>query len=420
MNRTLFAAEVLCLATLAPAIAAAQGQGPRLPPLNELTRNEYIFDTLEQGKIRVSVLVTGLKSPWALAFLPSGDALISERGGDLRIVHNAANMAGASARLDPQPIAGLPKVDPPIPRAGLHDILLHPQFAQNDLIYFTFNKPAAGAPVADSTAGAPGLTEIALFRAKLSGHQLTNVQQLFAGEPRAATGSRLAFGRDGMLYMTTGSMFDAPEPQHLDSAYGKTLRVAEDGKVPPDNPFVGRKGALPQIYTYGHSTQYGIAIQPTTGAVITAENGPNGGDELNLLLPGRNYGWPLVSYGLNDFTSEPVSASPVAEGIEAPCIVWSPSIVPSGLIFYTGDRFPAWKGNIFVGSIRRGRLPFTGGLVRVVLTMKLGDLREETLLGELRQRIRDVKQGPDGLIYVLSEDTGVLLRIEPAATGAPH
>lgn len=412
MNRTIFATGVCCLALFAATIAAAQTLGPSLPRLNELTHSEYTFDTLEQGKIRVSVLVTGLKSPWAIAFLPSGDALIAERGGDLRILRNAASTTGAPAMLDPAPISGLPKVAPPIRRAGLHDIVLHPQFAQNDFIYFTFNKPAVTA-AANSTAGSADLADIALFRAQLSGHRLTNVQELFAGEPRAATGSRLAFGRDGMIYMTTGSMFDAPEPQRLDSAYGKTLRITADGKIPPDNPFVGRTGALPQIYTYGHSTQYGIALQPTTGAMITAENGPNGGDELNVLLPGRNYGWPLVSYGLNDFTSEPISASPVAEGIEAPRIVWSPSIVPSGLIFYTGDRFPAWKGNIFLGSIRRGRLPFTGGLVRVVLTAKLGDLREETLLGELHQRIRDVKQGPDGLIYVLSEDTGAILRIEP-------
>ena len=192
------------------------------------------------------------------------------------------------------------------------------------------------------------------------------------------------------------------------------LRVREDGSIPKDNPFVGRSGARPEIYSYGHRDQLGLTVQASSGTVLAAEHGPNGGDEVNLILPGRNYGWPLVSFG-RAYDGPRISDSPVAEGVEQPLVLWLPSIAPTGLTFYEGDRYPAWKGNLFVGSARRGEVPRTGGLERVVLNGKLEELRRETLLTELHQRIRDVRQGPDGLLYVITdEDDGALLRLEPA------
>jgi glucose/arabinose dehydrogenase len=213
--------------------------------------------------------------------------------------------------------------------------------------------------------------------------------------------------------MTTGAPFGDNGPK-IESVYGKVLRLRDDGTAPADNPFAGKAGARPEVFSMGHRDQLGIAVHPLTGAVLAAEHGPNGGDEVNLILPGRNYGWPKVSFGRN-YDGPRHSEAPVAEGIEQGLIVWLPSIGPSGLAFYTGDRFPEWKGNLFVGSVRRGEVPRTGGLERVVLNDKLEELRRETLLTELHQRIRDVRQGADGLLYVLTdEDDGALLRLEPA------
>ena len=229
-----------------------------------------------------------------------------------------------------------------------------------------------------------------------------------------ASGSRLAFGPDGMLYMTTGAPFN-DQAQKLDTVYGKVLRLRDDGKVPPDNPFVGRAGARPEVFSYGHRDSLGLTVHAATGTVLNAEHGPNGGDEVNVIQGGRNYGWPVFSFG-RSYEGPRMSESPLGPGIEQPLVIWIPSIAPTGMTFYTGDRFPSWKGNLFVGSARRGEVPRTGGLERVVLNDKLEELRRETLLSELHQRIRDVRQGPDGLIYVVTdEDDGVLLRLEPAS-----
>jgi glucose/arabinose dehydrogenase len=278
-------------------------------------------------------------------------------------------------------------------------------------VYFTFNK--AGEPV----KGGPGRARqsaLALFRARLEGASLTDVKEVFTGEWQdGASGSRLAFGPDRAIYMTTGAPFD-DKAQRTDNVYGKVLRLTEDGGIPKDNPFAGRQGARGEVFTLGHRDQLGLTVHPTTGQVLSAEHGPNGGDEVNLLLPGRNYGWPTVTFG-RDYDGQMLTDSPVAPGVEPPLLVWIPSIAPTGLTFYSGDRFPAWKGNLFVGSARRGEIPRTGGLERVVLDEKLQELRRETLLMPLHQRIRDVRQGPDGLLYVITdEDDGALLRIEPS------
>jgi len=400
----LFIASVVVLAQQPPNIGIAPVQ---------LTESSYVFDTAEQHKIRVTVVTKGLKHPFSVALLPSGDALVSERGIALRLVRNAAGASGKPAELDPMPVAGVPPLEPAYRNGGLHDVVLHPQFAQNKLIYFTYNKPG-NPPPADAKPPIRRESKVSLMRAKFTGSAFTQVEELFSAESGSTSGSRIAFGKDGMIYMTTGAPFGA-QAQHLDSLYGKVLRVREDGKPAADNPFVGRADARPEVFSMGHRDQLGLTVHPVTGAVLNAEHGPNGGDEVNTILPGRNYGWPKVSFGRN-YDGPRISESPVAEGVEQPTIIWLPSIGPSGLTFYTGDRLPAWKGNLFVGSVRRGEVPRTGGLERVVVNDKLEELRRETLLTELHQRIRDVRQGPDGLLYVLTdEDDGALLRIEPAS-----
>ena len=391
--------------------ASAQTPAIGIAPVT-LTEASYTFDTAEQHKVRVVVVVKGLKHPFAVALLPSGDALVSERGGPLRLVHNAAGSAGSAggaATLDPVPIGGLPNA-PEYRNGGLHDVVLHPEFAHNHLVYFTFNQ-AGDPPPADAKPPARHDSRVALLRGRLDGHTLTHVQQLFIGGSGTTSGSRLAFDQQGMLYMTTGGPFD-DSAQRLDSIYGKVLRLKDDGTVPADNPFVGRAGARGEIFSLGHRDHLGLTVSPT-GMVLNAEHGPNGGDELNDILPGRNYGWPKVSFG-RSYDGPRISDSPVAEGIEQPLVVWLPSIAPGGLTFYTAERYPAWKGNLFVSSARRGEIPRTGGLERVVFNARMEELRRETLFTELHQRWRDVRQGPDGLLYGLTdEDDGALLRIEP-------
>jgi glucose/arabinose dehydrogenase/quercetin dioxygenase-like cupin family protein len=373
-----------------------------------LTQPVYVFDTAEQHKVRVVVVVHGLRHPFAVALLPSGDALVSERGAGLRLVHSAA---AGTAQLDPSPIDGVP-VPPPYRNGGLQDVALHPDFAHNHLVYFTFNQ-AGNPPPAEAKPPVRQESRVSLFRGELSGHSLIHVQQLFAGGSGSTSGSRMAFDGHGMVYMTTGGPFD-DAPQRLDTVYGKVLRLRDDGTIPKDNPFVSSAGARAEIFSLGHRDHLGLTVSPT-GVVLNAEQGPNGGDELNEILAGHNYGWPKVSFG-RDYAGPRISESPVAAGIDQPLVVWLPSIAPGGLTFYTGDKFPAWQNNVFVTSARRGEVPRTGGLERVVFNPKLEELRRETLFTELHQRFRDVRQGPDGLLYaVTDEDDGALLRIEPVA-----
>lgn len=370
-----------------------------------LTENTYQFDTAEQHGIEVTVLAKGLPRSFGMAFLPDGDLLVSERGAQLRVIHGAT---GANPVLDPAPVAGMPQLDTPYRNGGLHDLALHPDFASNRWLYFTFNK---GEPVG---AGERPRSAVALMRGRYENGQVSDVEELFVSGYGSTSGSRIVFAGDGHLYMTTGAPFGA-DAQDLTGAFGKVLRLNDDGSIPADNPFVGRAGVHPAIYSYGHRDQLGLTIHEASGSVLAAEHGPNGGDEVNVIRPGLNYGWPDISFGRN-YDGPPISASPVADDVEPPLLLWVPSIGPSGLTVYTGDRFPAWKGNLFIGSARRGEVDRTGGLERVVLNDELEDLRRETLLTELHQRIRDVRQGPDGLLYVLTDgDEFAVLRIEPAS-----
>jgi aldose sugar dehydrogenase len=368
-----------------------------------LTENTYVFDTAEQHGIKVTVLAKGLPRSFAMAFLPDGDLLVSERGLQLRVIHGAT---GPNPVLAPDPVTGMPQLDPPYRNGGLHDLALHPDFASNRWLYFTYNK---GEVVA---AGQQRRSAVALMRGRYENGALNNIEELFVSDYGSTSGSRIIFAGDGTLFMTTGAPFGA-DAQNLQGVFGKVLRLRDDGSIPADNPFVGRDDVHPAIYSYGHRDQLGLTIHEATGTVLAAEHGPNGGDEVNVIKAGLNYGWPDISFGRN-YDGSLISESPVAENIEQPLLLWIPSIAPSGLAFYTGDKFPAWQGNLFVGSARRGEIDRTGGLERVVLNEKLEDIRRETLLTELHQRIRDVRQGPDGLLYVLTDgDEFAVLRIEP-------
>jgi aldose sugar dehydrogenase len=392
------------------AVSAQQANIGIAPVL--LSQPAYEFDTAEQHRLRATVVVHGLNHPFSIALLPNGDALISERGGALRLLRNALGAPGRPVQLEVAPVAGLPANEVAYRNAGLHDLALHPQFATNGWVYFTFNKPGDTTP-ASGNAPARRQSRLAVMRAHFDGTQLSGVEQLFIAESGGTSGSRLTFGGDALLYVEVGAAFGG-DAQRLEVSYGKVLRLKDDGTVPKDNPFVGRSDAKAAIFTLGHRDPLGLTVHPG-GAVLQAEHGPNGGDELNLIQSGRNYGWPQATFG-HGYDGAVLSESPVATGIEAPLVMWSPSIGPSGLLVYSGDRFAAWKGNVFIGSVRRGEVPRTGSLERVVLNDKLQELRRESLLGELHQRIRDVRQGPDNLIYLLTdEDDGALIRLEPTS-----
>jgi glucose/arabinose dehydrogenase len=323
--------------------------------------------------------------------------LITERFGKLRIIRNGV--------LDPNPVAGAPASfatgESGLPGAvhGLMDIALHPKFAENRFVYLTYTKP-----LDEKTR------TVAIARGRWDGRALTEVRDIFVAE-RAGT-SRIAFGRDGTLFMTT----TGPDPQDPNTQGGKVLRLLDDGSIPKDNPFVGRPGHKPEVYSLGHRSALGLALHPGTGEMWQNENGPNGGDEINILKPGRNYGWPVVSYGRRYEGPWQANKSPGHDGFEGPLVYWMPSIAVSGMTFYTGDRFPKWKGDVFVGALRTGEIPGTGHLERILFNEKMEELRRETLLTELRQRIRDVRQGPDGLLYLVTDEKeGAVLRIEPAS-----
>jgi len=392
-NASVFLQATLLSAMLCSCKAQPSTIGVPVPALGP---GPFLFDTAEQHKIRVTVVTKGLVHPWALAFLPDGRMLVTERPGRIRVVRDGV--------LDPKPIGGVPQ-----PRTngngGLMDIALHPRFTENHLVYFTYDKPVEKDRAAPTVA-----------RARLEGGALTEVRDLVIADAYEGTGGlsgRIVFGRDGMLYMATGGNVGwvAQEPGSL---RGKVLRVRDDGSVPPDNPFVGRTGYRPEIYSLGHRNSLGLIVHPDTGVIWNNENGPNGGDEINIVLPGRNYGWPVLSFG-RDYAGPRISESPTKEGMENPIVTWIPSIAAAGMTVYTGKSFPNWKGNVFVGSMRTGEIPGTGHLERIVFNGRTEELRRESMLGELKQRIREVREGPDGYLYLLTdEDDGALLRIEPA------
>jgi glucose/arabinose dehydrogenase len=380
------------------------GKAPTAPPgINwpspPLPDGPIVLDTGIQHKIRL-IVTKGLNQPWSMAFLPDGAILITERPGRLRVVRNGT--------LDPNPVAGVPAVQAQ-GLAGLMDLALHPRFAENKLVYFTYHKPAGTAAVAGNNAGI-----ITLARGRWDGAALVDVRDLFSSIQNG-NASRIVFGRDGMVYMTIG-VGDPPAAaaaQDPNSLAGKVLRLRDDGTVPADNPFVGRAGYRPEIFTLGHRNALGLALNPLTGAVWECEDGPNGGDEVNILQAGKNYGWPVVSYG-RFYLGPRVSVDPWKEGMEPPVAFWVPAIAISGMSFYTGDAFPNWKNNLFVGGMRQGEVPRSGHLERIDFNDQWEELHRESMLHELQNRIRDVRQGPDGFLYLLTaENDGALMRMEP-------
>ncbi len=381
------------------AVNTAPGQAPPAP--DTLGAGPWIYDTAERGtRIRVSVVTKGLSHPWSIAFLPDGGMLITERAGTVRVVHNG--------KLDPEPSRGISglSID------QLFDIALHPDFAKNHFVYLTYMKKAARP---DGTKGYWATT--ALARGRYDGFELQDVKDVFladAWEPlQGGDGSRVVFARDGKLFFASSHRRNEKLPQDPNSDVGKILRLNDDGSIPKDNPFVGKAGHKPEMFSLGHRTILGLTINPANGDLWETENGPQGGDEVNIIRAGRNYGWPLVTYG-RDYDWKKVSPTPWREDLEAPELFWVPSITTSGMTFYTGDRFPAWKGNLFVCSMTVGRIPRTGHIERIVFNEN-GEQRRESLLTDLRQRVRDIRQGPDGLLYLITdENSGALLKIEPA------
>ena len=365
------------------------------------------FGVSGNQRIRVVPIATGLVHPWSIAFLPDGRTiLVTEQPGRLRIIRDGV--------LDPQPVWSAPS------GAGtdnLHFVAVHPQFAENHFVYFSYPK-----------RGERGIT-LGVARGRLDGATLTEVGDVFVADAWETGGNlagRVMFGPDGSLFVTVGDRDRICcngtddnslrlKAQDLNNHVGKVLRLRDDGSVPKDNPFVGRPDAKPEIYTYGHRNTYGLAFHPETGALWQSEIGPMGGDEVNILVPGHNYGWPLVSMGRN-YTGTLVSDQPWQRpGMDNPRVFWVPSISPSSIIFYTGDKFPTWKGNLFVGALNGQQLQ------RIAFNQPSQAERREPLLTQLGVRIRDVKQGPDGYLYVATEKRsggtdadGTVLRIEPA------
>jgi glucose/arabinose dehydrogenase len=349
------------------------------------------------GRIRVVPVVTGLDSPWSMAFLPNGDILVTERPGRLRIIRDGV--------LQEAPVSGVPEV---LDRThgGLLHVALHPDFETNNWVYFTYAKPGE---LGGTTAAA---------RAHFDGTRLTDLEDVFVADAWQTAGlnygSRLAFDARGMLYVSVGDRGPNTEPlaQDLGNHNGTVVRLYDDGRIPDDNPFAGQAGARPEIYSYGHRNPQGMAVHPVTGEVWASEHGPMGGDEVNVVQAGANFGWPEVSYG-KTYSGDIISASPVREGMAAPRYFWVPSIGISGLLFYTGDRFPEWRDHLFVTAMN-------GMMIQKVRLGGRGPNERELMLNELRLQFRDIQQGPDGLIYLVvrqdgnqTPSSGMVLRIEP-------
>jgi len=359
-------------------LATAVAQAPRSPTPPAI-----------DAPVSAKPVVTGLDNPWGMAFLPDGRMIVTEQPGRVRIVDRDGRLS--------EPLTGVPQVYTSN-QAGLLDVTLSPNFASDNLVYLSFSEPGEGG------AGT------AVARARLAGNALDNLQVIWRQVPKTTGpnhwGSRLVFARDGTLFVTTGDRFTQRDRvQDLSSTIGKVVRINADGSIPADNPFAKRDGARPEIWSYGHRNIQGAAIDPATGELWTVEHGARGGDELNRPQAGRNYGWPVITYGV-DYSGVKIGEGTSKAGMEQPVYYWDPVIAPSGALFYTGDRYPGWKGSLFVGSLNPGalvRLELVDGRVR----------KEERYLGSAG-RVRDIVQGPDGLLYlVIDQSNGSILRIDP-------
>jgi aldose sugar dehydrogenase len=370
----------VALAALATASACSDAPAAAQDPVHESERHAF----------RVVTVAEGLQHPWGIAFLPGGDLVVTERPGRLRVVRGGV--------LQPEPVAGVPEVWAR-GQGGLLDVALHPDFASNRLVYLSYSRP-----------GPRGATT-AVVRGRLDGDRLTGVEDVIEADAwnqrPVHFGSRLVFDRDGYLYVTVGDRGEMARAQDRGDHVGSTLRLHDDGRVPADNPFVGEAGARPEVYTYGNRNAQGMAVHPVTGQVWQAEHGPRGGDEINLILPGRNYGWPAITHGVN-YDGSVITPDTAREGMEQPLHHWTPSIAVAGMTVYGGNAFPGWQGNVFAAALAGehvARLEFDGTT----------PVREERLLGDLGHRFRQVVTGPDGHLYLLVDARSApVLRLEPA------
>lgn len=346
----------------------------------------------QEHSFRIVELVRGLEHPWSLAFLPDGRLLVTERPGRLRLVDR-------NGKLESRPVPGLPKIAEH-GQGGLLDVVLHPKYSENSLVYFSFAGRGKGGVS----------TEVG--RGRLAGDRLENVQVIFRQQPKTEAGqhfgSRLVFDRAGFLYITLGDRGDRQRAQKHNDHAGSVIRLHDDGRVPDDNPFAGKPGWMPEKYTLGNRNIQGAALHPESGLLWAHEHGPQGGDEVNVIRAGVNYGWPVITYGREYVTSFRIGEGTSKAGMAQPIHYWVPSIAPSGMAFYTGDKFPRWQGDLFVGALR----------AELLVRLRLDGERvvsEERMLQGVLGRIRDVRTGPDGYLYLLTDsDDGVLARLEPA------
>ena len=386
------AAALLALGALA-ACRSSTSSADQQPALGAAQRSPTPSPV--DGVVRAQTVARGLSHPWALAFLPDGRMLVTERPGRLRVV----TAAGAVSA----PVTGVPEVFAS-GQGGLLDVALDPAFDENRLVYLSYAEPGA-----DGTAG----TAVARGRLRGDAAALEGVQVVYRQQPKVSGGnhfgSRLVFGRDGLLYVTQGERYSERErAQDLGVTLGKVVRVHPDGSVPRDNPFAGQAGARAEIYSYGHRNVQAAALDPATGRLWTVEHGARGGDELNAPEPGRNYGWPVITYGV-DYSGATIGEGTARAGMEQPVYYWDPVIAPSGAAFVTSDRYPGWKGSLVVGSLG----------TRTLVRLELRDgrvAREERHLGDFGQRVRDVQEGPDGYLYVVTdEEDGQVARVAPVS-----
>ena len=382
--------SILILA-VAAAICATAAADVAPEPVRGLPPPPQPAKVIKAG-YKITEIAKGLDHPWSMAFLPDGSMLVTERVGRLRLIRGGV--------LQMEPVGGVPAVHTGS-QAGLFDIVLHPKFAQNNIVYLTY---AAGTKEANGTQVA---------RARFDGRTLQDLHVIFKAMPLKDTdnhyGGRMAFLPDGTFALTVGEGFEYREKaQDLSSDLGKIVRLNDDGSVPQDNPFVGQASVRPEIYTWGHRNEQGLVFDEQSGRLYETEHGPRGGDELNIIVAHRNYGWPVITYGM-DYSGAYVSPYTQRAGLEQPVIYWTPSIAPSGLAMYRGDKFPAWRGDLFVGALAFKHLR------RVHLDARGNVVDQEQLLNDLNWRIRDVRAAPDGFIYVCTDEAdGHVLRIEPA------
>ncbi len=398
VRRPCFALTFAIVLSGGSASAQTRGGVPALRPPD----GPVVINTDVVPLVRVVPIAGGLSHPWGMAFRRNGDILVTERDkGTLRVIRDG--------QLLERDIPGVPEVFAGRDRAGLLDIALHPD--DDRVVFLTYTK-------AIEHEGEPAQT-VALSRGLLDGDRLTEVEEIFVakGLDDGIAASRILFHPDGTLFMSIGGSYVFAQTgeyaQDPGTHFGKLLRLNDDGTPAPGNPFVGNADYLPEIYSLGHRNQLGLSLHPETGDLWASENGPQGGDEVNIIRAGRNYGWPIASYS-REYIGDWVSDTPWLATFESAEVLWWPSIAPSGMTFYTGEHFPAWQGNLFVGSMMVGRMAHTGHLERIVFNADGEEIRREWLLTELKQRIRDVRQGPDGYLYILTEeDDAVLLRLEP-------